>query len=379
MTLNRLELTIKTKMKNKRSLSLLFLVPFLLFLHGCARTPESKALRQVRDAIQLFIQTGVPTERTISLLEEGTKELRDPFLEETLALFYIGQQPTPQWEKAKPHLEASKTKFASIVLGEIAMRKKQWGDGVKYLKGEDPLSLFLSAYAYSKMGQVDKAKGDLKKAKINKEPIPLPLIFSALRNAQPLPAVNLRYYSLKWVWDNLGKMGEEIVAKIGEKETLREIARFLIDYSCVEPEYTACLSLLSWAVNEKEREVVYKGKDEFSRWAEQLESETIGGLYRLIRLLGVIVIGGILLVLTGIIMSMIGLIKGRGHPLWRRGVILAGSGFGLWIILMLLFHPLPAGGLVQGYIARKFYRKQMELLKQHWQKLDKELISIQGR
>lgn len=369
----------KRMMTIKRRISFLFLALLLLLLYGCARTPQSEALSKVRDAIQLLIQIGVPTEKALSLLEEGAKELKDPFLEETLALFYIAQQPSPEWEKAKPHLEKSKTKFASILLGEIAMRKGEWREAIKCLKGGDPLSLFLSAYSYLEMGVVDKARENIKKGKISEDRIPAPLIFTALEKARPLPAVNLRYYSLKWVWDNLGKMGKELRDKIDESESLGEIARFLANYSCVEPEFTACLSLLSMGVNEKGREVVYESKEKFSEEARRLENETIGGLYRLIRLLGVIAIAGVLLVITGIIMSMVGLIKGRGHPLWRRGFITAGIGFGLWIILLLLFHPLPAGGMVQGYIGRRYHKKQVELIRLHWQKLDKELMSLQGR
>lgn len=366
-------------MKSKRAFSLSIILVIFVFLHGCARTPQGEAVSKVREAIQILIQNGMPTDKAISLMEEGARELKDPFLEETLALFYTAQQPSPQWEKAKPHLEKSKTKFASIVLGEIAMRKEEWGEAVKCLKGKDPLSLLLSAYSHIKMNEAEKAKEDIKKASLTEEKIPLPLIYTAIGKAQPLPAVNLRYYSLKWMWDNLGKIGEEIVAKIGEREALREIARFLIDYSFVEPEYSACLSFLSWSFDDRGRSLVLRSKEEFSKQAENLRGETVGGLYRLIRLLGVIVIAGVLLVITGIIMSMVGLVKGRGHPLWRRGFITAGIGFGLWIVLMLLFHPLPAGGLVQGYIGRRFHKKEVELIKKNWQKLEEELANLQGR
>jgi len=369
-------------MKNRRVLAVSLLFPLLvsfLFLGGCGRTPESEALKKVREAIQLLIQTGLPTEKALSLLEEGARELKDPFLEETLGLFYIAQQPSPQWEKAKPHLEKSKTKFAPIVLAEIAMRKEQWAEAVKNLNGKDPLSLFLSAYAYLKMGEVGKARENLDKARISEEKIPLPLIFNALGTKQPLPAVNLRYYSLKWIWDNLGEMGEELSEKTGERKALKEISNPLANYSLVEPEYTACLSLLRWGVNEKGRQVVDKGKDEFSEQAKKLGGKTIGGLYRIMRLLEVIVILGVLLVITGIVMSMVGLIKGRENPLWKRGFIIAGIGFGMWIVLMLLFYPLPAGGLVQGYIGRKYNNERVELIRQHWQKLDKSLESLQVR
>lgn len=350
----------------------------LFFLQGCAKTPQTEALGKVREAIQLLIQIGVPTEKAILLLEEGKKEIKDPFLEETLGLFYLAQQPSPNWEKAEPLLKESKTKFASIVLGEISMRIGEWKEALKYLKGGDPLSCLLSAYCYVKIGEMVKAREILQRCSMSKEKIPNPMIFTALAKAQPLPAVNLRYYSLKWLWDNLEKVGKEIEEKTGEREPIKELARSLIDYANIEPEYTACLSLLSFGVDEEWRKVVTKKKEEFIQQAKRLESETVGSLYRIIRLLSVIVIAGVLLVITGIVMSMVGLIKGRGHPLWRKGFITAGLGFGIWIVLMLLFHPLPAGGLVQGYIGRRFYNKQVELIKKHWQKLDIELESHQG-
>lgn len=364
----------------KRKNYFLPFIAILIILTGCSTTPESQALKKVRDGIQLLIQNGFPTEKATYLLEEASKQIKDPFLEETVALFYIAQQSPPQWDKAIPHLEKSRTGFASIVRAEAEMEKKNWNEAMKYLeKRKDPLSLLLSAYCLLKIGKTAEAKQKLAEVSISKEKIPQPLIFNAMVKSQPLPCVNLRYYSLKWVWDNLEEIGREIGERLGEKDALRLVYRQLADYANVEPEFTASLSLLSYAVNEKERRVLEKAKEDFSREAGRLEGETIGGLYRLIRLLGVIAIGGVILVFAGIIMSMAGLVKGREHPLWKRGFAVAGSGFALWIILLLLFHPLPAGGMVQGYIGRKFYRKQVELIKTHKTKLDNELRSIQGR
>jgi hypothetical protein len=168
-------------------------------------------------------------------------------------------------------------------------------------------------------------------------------------------------------------MGKEISEKIGDKESVIKIGEKLADYSLVRPEYVSSLSLLKIGLNDKNREKLEREKGIYLKEAERLEAETMGSLYRLTRLLIFITFLGLILVGIGMIMIMVGLVKGRGHPLWRRGLISAGIGFGLWIFLMLLFHPMPFGGIVQGYVGRKFYREQHRLIKDNFAKLSKEL------
>ncbi|MBC7329992.1 hypothetical protein H5T88_06490 [bacterium] len=357
----------------KKLLYLLVSISVVLFLfNGCSRTPEGEALGKIREAIGLFIQFGTPTDRAISLLEEGAERIKEPFVEETLALFYLAQHPT-QWEKAIPHLEKSKTKFSQILLGEAMMRVGKWSEASEHLKNKDPLSLFLSAYCNFKQGRLGEARDKLEEASGSEEKIPQPLVFSALGQSQPLACAGLRNSSLRWIWDNLEKMGKEMSEKIGDKESIKRIGEKLADYSLVRPEYVASLSLLKIGLNDEGSEKLEKEKEIYLKEAERLEAETMGSLYRLTRLLIFITFLGLLLVGVGMIMLMVGLVKGRGHPLWRKGLISAGIGFGLWIFLMLLFYPMPFGGIVQGYVARKFYRQQHRLIKDNFAKLSKEL------
>jgi tetratricopeptide (TPR) repeat protein len=358
-----------------KKVSTLFALLFvaLLVFNGCSKTPEGEALGKIREAIGLFIQFGTTTDKAISLLEEGAKEIKEPFVEETLALFYLAKHPSPEWEKAIPHLEKSKTKFSQILVAEAMMKKKKWSEASEYLKNKDPLSLFLSAYCHLKLGQLEEAKSELSKASKSEEKIPQPLIFSALGQSQPLACAGLRNSALRWIWDNLEKMGKEMWEKAGYRESLLKIGGKLADYSLVRPEYVASLSLLKIGLNDEEKEKLEKGKEIYLKEAERLEGETMGSLYRLTRLLIFITFLGLVLVGIGMIMIMAGLVKGRGHPLWRRGLISAGIGFGLWVILMLLFYPMPFGGIVQGYVARKFYREQHRLIEDNFAKLSKEL------
>ena len=113
---------------------------------------------KVREAIGLFIQFGTPTDEAISLLEEGAEKIKEPFVEETLALFYLAEHPASRWEKAIPHLKKSKTKFSQLLLAEAMIKEGKWGDASEYLENKDPLSLFLSAYCNIKQGNGDGAK-----------------------------------------------------------------------------------------------------------------------------------------------------------------------------------------------------------------------------
>jgi len=357
----------------KKLLFLFALISVILFLfNGCSKAPEGEALGKIREAIGLFIQFGTPTDRAISLLEEGAQRIKEPFVEETLALFYLAQHP-PQWEKAIPHLEKSKTKFSQILLAEARMREGKWSEASEYLKNKDPLSLFLSAYCHLKQGKSEEAGNKLKEASESGEKIPQPLVFSALGQSQPLACAGLRNSALRWIWDNLEKMGKEISERTGDKESILKIGEKLADYSLVRPEYVASLSLLKMGLNDKDREKLEREKEIYLKEAERLEAETMGSLYRLTRLLIFVTFLGLILVGIGMIMLMVGLVKGRGHPLWRRGLISAGIGFGLWVFLMLLFYPMPFGGIVQGYVGRKFYREQHRLIKDNFAKLSKEL------
>jgi hypothetical protein len=358
----------------KKLLPLFALISIILFIfNGCSKTPEGEALGKIREAIGLFIQFGTPTDKAISLLEEGAEKIKEPFVEETLALFYLAEHPSPQWEKAIPHLEKSKTNFSQILLAEAMMKEGKWSKASEYLKNKDPLSLFLFACCFLKLGKLEEAKSKLEEANKSEEKIPQPLIFSAIGQSQPLASAGLRNSALRWIWDNLEKMGKEISEKIGDTRAILKIGEKLADYSLVRPEYVSSLSLLKMGLNDKGKEKLENSKEIYLKEAERLEAETMGSLYRLTRLLIFITFLGLILVGIGMIMIMVGLVKGRGHPLWKRGFITAGIGFGLWIFLMLLFYPMPFGGMVQGYVARKFYKEQHRLIKDNFANLSKEL------
>ncbi|MGC8842686.1 MAG: tetratricopeptide repeat protein [bacterium] len=359
-----------------RRAKFLFGLPILalLFFQGCAKTPESSAVGKAREAIALFIQNGTPTDKAIALLEEAAGKLREPFIEETLALFYLAKHPTPQWKDAIPHLEKSQTKFAKILLGEAMLKEGKWLKAEEYLKdNKDPFSLFLSAYSLLKEGKQKEARRKLEEASSSKEKIPLPLIFSALGQSQPLACAGLRYTSLRWLWDNLEKMGREIKNVIGGDKSIVKIGSDLANYSMVRPEYISSLSFLKLGLDDEEKKEVEKAKKRYLEKARKLEDETTSSLYRLTRLLIFITFAGLILVGVGILMIMVGLVKGRSHPLWKKGFITAGIGFALWIVLMLLFYPMPFGGMVQGYVAKKFYNAQYQLIRNHWDDLGKKI------
>lgn len=365
-------------MKKKRFLGCLLFC--LLLLSSCARTPQGIAVGKAREGISIFLQYGTPTEEAVKALEEAERKLKEPFIEETLGIFYLCLEDQPEPEKAIPHLQRSKTPYAHLLLAQEAMKKEKWQEALSYLKDDNPFSLFLSAYIYAKSGDKEKSRTSLLKASQSEGKIPQSLLFLALQSARPLAVANLQYMSTKWLWDHMEEMAKECLLPESDGETRRALLKIgekIAPYARIAPQYNGILSFFAPLLGGEEGKEMEKRKADFKRKTEEMLKGQMAKVFSLVRLLIVLIIGSILLVLIGLGMVIFGLVRsGRNDPLWRKGLIAVGIGMGIWLISALVFYPPPFGGMVQGYIEKRVFSEQIKLIRSDWESLQREIEKL---